>query len=59
MRHRRDEVGARHDHRDAEEVRRMQCDLAPDPLALQQLLEQLLAAAFGVHDRVLHFQERL
>src|SRR5262245_56377995 len=41
VRHRRHQVGARNDDRDAQEMRRVQRDFAPDLLALEQLLEQL------------------
>ena len=37
----------------------MQGDLAADPPSLEQLLEQLVAAALGMHYRVLDFEKRL
>src|SRR4051812_1392805 len=57
MRHRRHKVRMGEDDRNAEEMRRMQCDLAAYALAFEQLLEQFLAAPLGVHNGMLGFQE--
>ena len=57
--HRRHQIGARDDDRDAEEMRRVQRDLAADLLALEQLFEQLVAAPLGMHDCMLDLQKRL
>jgi hypothetical protein len=59
MRNGRDQIGSRDDHRQAQEMRRQQDDLAADLLALEKPFEDLLTSSFGAHDRVLHREERL
>src|SRR5262249_14924038 len=57
VRHRREQVRARDHRRQAHEVRRREHDRALDPLALEELLEDLLAPAFGAHYRVAELEK--
>ena len=58
MRHRCHQIRARDDHGQAQEMRREQNDLARNLLALQNPLEDFLAAAFGAHDGMFHREKR-